>query len=497
MPRNTRIVKSRTDPIHSNRTTLLQNVTELLHEIDHYLEKYPPEIDNSKIGDERSTKPGSQDFFSSPNPVASLSCNIENLNDANALIPSSSDRPVDESCQTSDREYPYTQRADYQQYVVPSSSDANTFDQAVEEFSRIRTCLRSNNGNDICYIADTLGNGRLYVINDFGYSLTCVSLSEQQLYIIKRNEGAFHSALRSKGISKKEYAFLLEWQKIISGRTSTSEVSNEIVWNDIKYKRQNSSYCYKAQAFERSSPIWLIKPCKSYFESGVCCDDDCLYLHDPTNALWCKKLFANIKSSVSQFSLKCSQNTNEFTIPICELNLNDLCRYSKALESGKLAENICQYWHGTTAKSNYPVCRRFAHTGFCYRGSHCKFKHLRECPDNSMGAPCIYENCNFPHPNVTSTTISKKDIKITNLCDIPGTDYMIPPVLDEEMINKREFAFQATDIKNNLEQCPPSIMYPPTKSTGEGLTIAAEDVTTNTRIDPDEEDVLNADFISL
>lgn len=501
--KNNRIIKSRTEPNRSNRATLLQKVSGLLNEIDHYLNEYPPESDTDRTNDERAKNGGSQGSSSDSVPAASLSCNSENLNVTNTLIPSSSNDhvsalcPIDESGETLDSEDTYDERVGYKQYGVPSNSDTTIFDQIVEDFSRIWTCIRSDKGSDVCYIADKLGNGRLYIINDLGYSLTCVSLSEQQLIIIKRNRAAFQSALCSKYISETEFALLLEWQKSVSRPRATSEVSNEIVWNDIKYKRQNTSYYYRAEAFESSSPIWLIEPCKSYFKNGVCRNDDCLYLHDPTNAVWCKKFFTNIKSSVSQFSLKHSQKRNEYTTPVCELNLNGLCRYPTGVESGEMGENICQYWHGPNTMSTYPTCRRFAHIGFCYRGSFCKFKHLWKCPDNSMGAPCMYENCNFLHPVVPSSSISKKDTKITSLCDIPGTDYMAPPILDEKIINNKESTFHATNLKNDVEQCGPSIKPSPTKSTRESQTTAAQNATTNTRTNPDEEDVLNADFISL
>ncbi|KAJ1956107.1 hypothetical protein GGI12_005392 [Dipsacomyces acuminosporus] len=45
-----------------------------------------------------------------------------------------------------------------------------------------------------------------------------------------------------------------------------------------------------------------------------------------------------------------------------------------------------------------PICRNFAHKGFCAKGDKCLHRHVWECPDWIEKGKCAKVKCKLPHP---------------------------------------------------------------------------------------------------
>lgn len=63
---------------------------------------------------------------------------------------------------------------------------------------------------------------------------------------------------------------------------------------------------------------------------------------------------------------------------------------------GKCTNDPCRYAH-VRVNPSAPVCKDFAHLGYCSKGVTCEHRHVHECPSYANAGICRNPKCRLPH----------------------------------------------------------------------------------------------------
>lgn len=377
------------------------------------------------------------------------------------------------------------------------------YETAVTKFKRAWDLLQNNPELDLCAVTDNLGNSRIFQVHKLGAVLENVSLTNLEVSALKQHDTEFLRTLASMGASKEDYDGFLEWQVNILGRSATLyEQLPKVYWNSYKYQWSKNSYRICATAKNLGSYATY---CKFFSKLGICTNANCKFVHDPRNVAACKDFLA---SDNCKYGSKCRLSHklgNEYVTPHCKDFAQRSCKFERGAEQWTQSREqdsavCCRYIHSTIVNSSYPVCRQFAHMGFCYRGLHCKFPHYLECPDSNYTSTCFLNHCKFPH--IEREVLP--DERAVALIDIPSSCLLLPPARekDHRAPNSSWYGLRTKQQSINIKDGPgekftteavPALQLEPGSSTDD-VSSSEVSSTGSSDISSDE---LDADFIKL
>ncbi|KAL5357280.1 hypothetical protein BJX96DRAFT_144193 [Aspergillus floccosus] len=125
--------------------------------------------------------------------------------------------------------------------------------------------------------------------------------------------------------------------------------------------------------------------CRRFTTTGTCYKGPtCTYIHDPHKVAICKD-FLQTGHCNAGISCDLSHEPSPHRSPTCMHFLR-----------GRCANPECRYAH-IKVTPGAPVCRRFAHLGYCEKGAECDERHVHECPDYANTGVCNKKRCRLPH----------------------------------------------------------------------------------------------------
>lgn len=327
------------------------------------------------------------------------------------------------------------------------------FEDVTASFFVVWDNLQNNPELDLCIVTDALCNSKIYQVYKFGLKLRCVSLSKQELDCITLHSADFHKALETKGLTQADFEKFIEWQKRVAGpKDEFDEQVRRLKWNGCIYHNKHSTL----EAFTgKKRPNVYASYCKFFTKFGFCNNINCKFTHDPRHVAICKEFYLKGTCHYGKScSLKHSITGDEYTVPHCKYYLEEKCSFDYGAEEnfGEQDQNLkecCKYVHLSQLNNEYPMCRQFSHTGFCYRGTHCKFLHLWQCPDDYTYGYCILQNCKYVHHNMQQGTVAKS---LVPLEDISANGYLLPPVfgLKKEAVPGVWYGLRSTKQSINI-----------------------------------------------
>ncbi|CUS20740.1 LAQU0S01e13608g1_1 [Lachancea quebecensis] len=377
------------------------------------------------------------------------------------------------------------------------------YETTILRFRRAWDLLQNNPELDLCAVTDNLGNSRIFQVHKLGAALENVSLTTLEILTLKQHDAEFLQVLASMGTSKEGYESFLEWQTNMLGRNATlCEQLPKVYWNSHKYQWSKNSYRICASVKSLSSYATY---CKFFSKLGMCTNANCKFVHDPRNVTACKDFLA---SGNCKYGSKCRlAHTigNEYVTPYCKAFVQHACNFERGAEQWTQSREqesaiCCRYIHSSAVDPSYPVCRQFAHMGFCYRGLHCKFPHYLECPDSNYSSNCFLNHCKYPH--IVHKNLPDKDA--VALVDIPPSCLLIPPARekDHKLPSSSWYGLRTKQQSINVKdgsgekftaETVPALQLEPTSST-EDVSTSEVSSTESSDISSDE---LDADFIKL
>ncbi|SCV03352.1 LAMI_0H07470g1_1 [Lachancea mirantina] len=369
-----------------------------------------------------------------------------------------------------------------------------SYDAAERQFFRCWDLLQNNPELDICLVKDSLGNARLFQIHKLGSQLECVCLTQNELGCLRNGYTGFLTALEKRRIAPESFENFVLWQDTLaSGGVEYTEQIPRLFWNKTGYRLEE--HCYRVASANAKRLKNFAVYCKFFTRRGFCSNTRCQFVHDPRTISVCQDFYT---SGSCPFGDKCrlshSEPGTENTVPHCKEFLEGRCKYDVGLEGGSAC---CRFLHSTHVKRDYPICRLFAFSGFCYRGAHCPFRHLWECPDFSNSGVCFLELCRYEHTQRASY--------LTPLLRIDAREYLLPHLTAGKSHEGSWYGLrtkqQSIDVKSRMSNSTTSplekesshVVLPVENSSDE------QDSGSETETDFDEfsDNELDADFIKI
>ncbi|MBW0535281.1 hypothetical protein O181_074996 [Austropuccinia psidii MF-1] len=149
-------------------------------------------------------------------------------------------------------------------------------------------------------------------------------------------------------------------------------------WNPSKSKISN----LKVKKIIRPPLMKKNEQCRYFAKTGACRNGlTCVYQHDPSQVAICPRFLRN-KCPHSANSCPLSHKPNPHNMEHC----SHFPRCNKP---------DCPYPH---LKPTSPqICKDFADIGWCFKGSDCSERHVRECPEFSSKGTCSNPSCRLRH----------------------------------------------------------------------------------------------------
>ncbi|SCU77623.1 LAFA_0A02586g1_1 [Lachancea sp. 'fantastica'] len=303
------------------------------------------------------------------------------------------------------------------------------FGIAESRFRKIWEALQNNMELDLCAVKDSLGNMRIFQVQKLGATVENVSLSCNEIKAIDENFEEFKSTLQALNVSEQSYRDYLHWLRVLCGGWSdVYEQLPKIVWNHNKYQWVGNTYRVSVAPRNMNS---YAAYCKFFARLGVCTNSNCRFAHDPRTVSICRDFFTTGHCKYGDNCRLTHPPGNEYVLPDCPKHAVGECEFEVGAEQEfKIQKSTeprkhCQYVHTKTRDSRYPICRQFAHIGYCYRGLSCLFPHLMKCPDAHYTQRCFLMHCKYPH---SENENPPRDPVCLSLAEIPIEKYLLPPL---------------------------------------------------------------------
>ncbi|CEP63635.1 uncharacterized protein LALA0_S08e07140g [Lachancea lanzarotensis] len=291
---------------------------------------------------------------------------------------------------------------------------------AESRFRKIWEALQNNMELDLCAVRDSLGNLRIFQVQKLGVLLENVSLSRNEIKAIDQNFNEFKSkTLQELNVSEESYRDYMNWLRSLCGDWSdVFEQLPKIEWNSCKYQWVGNAY--RLSVIPRNINNYAVY-CKFYARLGVCTNSNCRFVHDPRTISICKDFLTTGRCNYGDNCRLTHGTGNEYVLPDCPEFAAGDCKFESGAEQSSHDKHThCQYIHTKARSYGYPICRQFAHIGFCYRGLACPFPHAMECPDASYTSRCFLAHCKYAHSGQNRACLA--------LTKIPLENYLLPPL---------------------------------------------------------------------
>ncbi|EDO15466.1 hypothetical protein Kpol_463p16 [Vanderwaltozyma polyspora DSM 70294] len=277
---------------------------------------------------------------------------------------------------------------------------------------------------DLCPIGSGSTFMGLFFIEFPGEKIIPVSLTHSDYLLTLDYEEEFLELVSSYHYHPLDFKIYIKWIKAYKGLAATDQ-GDTILFNSGTYNFNHKTRVYELVRVRHDLISNYIAVCPNFVKYGQCFNNHCKLDHDDQVIALCRRNYSTRTCGDTQCLMNHNLKFNPYIVPDCMKYLTGTCKHKYGYENYHRNGDSCIYIHSKEVNPYreypYPVCRQFAILGFCARGIHCLFKHLKDCPDFKVGAPCLIPRCNYIHkgspsdPTMSGALLSDAAFKIPKL----------------------------------------------------------------------------------